>query len=40
MLLKFLLVDWKKPAYSTKGKKEVKGELSNAECGMVIGKSD
>jgi hypothetical protein len=25
-----------KPAYSTKGKKEVKGELSNAECGFRI----
>jgi hypothetical protein len=24
--MKFLLVDWEKPAYSTKGKKEVKGE--------------
>jgi len=36
MLMKFLLVDWEKLAYSTKGKKEVKGELSNAECGFRI----
>jgi hypothetical protein len=32
--MKFLLVDWEKPAYSTKGEKEVKEELSNAECGL------
>jgi hypothetical protein len=36
MRMKFLLVDWEKPAYSTKGKKEVKEELLNAECGRPL----
>ena len=40
MRMKFLPVDWKKLAYSTKGEKEVKGELLNAECGMWIEKKD
>jgi hypothetical protein len=34
--MKFLLVDWEKSAYSTKEKKEVKGEyqMRNADFGL------